>query len=330
MLQNLKNKTQMETLDIIREVVALEIKSLQDLHQSIDVSFTDAVELIMQSPRKIIISGMGKSGLIARKIAATFSSTGTTAIFLHPSEALHGDLGMVEPGDTLLLLGKSGESDELIGILPILKKMNCKILSITANKESTLAKNSDVVLFTPIEVEACSLNLAPTCSTTAALAVGDALAVALMKRKNFSKSDFALFHPAGRLGKRLLFKVDDLMQSGNENPVVQLEDPFDSVITTITKGGVNAVSVVDEQGIFRGLITGYDLRTAIQTTDDLKSLKAKNIMFSNPVSISAGVYAIEAFEKIKNNPKPLLLLPVLKDQKAVGIITMQAMIRAGL
>ncbi len=321
----------MDPLTTVREVISLEIDALKDLLDSVDDSFEAAINLILESPRKIIFTGMGKSGLIARKIAATFSSTGTTAIFLHPSEALHGDLGMVEHGDTLVMLGKSGESDELIGIIPVLKKMECKLIAITANKESTLAKHSQVVLYTPIKKEACSLNLAPTTSTTAALAVGDALAVALMQIKKFSSSDFALFHPGGRLGKRLLYKVDDLMNSGEDNPVVKVEDAFDKVVSTITKGGVNAVSVVDDQGVFKGLITGFDLRKAFESTDKLRSLKAKDIMFDKPVTISAGVFAVEAFDKIKNNPKPLLLLPVLdKDQKAVGIITMQAMIRAGL
>ncbi len=219
----------------------------------------------------------------------------------------------------------------MIGLLPILKKLNCKVISITANRESTLAKHSDVVLFTPIEKEACALNLAPTTSTTAALVVGDALAVCLMKKNHFSKKDFAMYHPGGRLGKRLLYKVEDIMKSGDENPVVLLEDSFNTVVSTITKGGVNAVSVTDRGGFFKGLITGYDLRKAFQTTKELRSLKAEQIMFEQPITIEAGLYAVEAFEKIKNNPKPLLLLPVLdKENKPVGIITMQAMIRAGL
>ena len=246
----------MAILADIKAVIELEIKTLEDLVESIDSAFEEAIQLILESPGKIIFSGMGKSGLVGRKIAATFSSTGTTAVFLHPSEALHGDLGMVEPGDTMVLLGKSGESDEMVGMLPILKKLNCKIISITANKTSTLAKHSHVVLYTPVEKEACALNLAPTCSTTTALVVGDALAIALMKIKNFSRNDFALFHPAGRLGKRLLYKVEDLMKSGEENPIVRLGTPFDEVLSAISEGQVNAVSVIDEQGNLKGLITG--------------------------------------------------------------------------
>jgi arabinose-5-phosphate isomerase len=314
----------------IKTVIELEINTLDDLLKSIDTSFEKAVQLILDSQRKIIISGMGKSGLVGRKIAATFSSTGTTAVFLHPSEALHGDLGMVEPGDTLILLGKSGESDEMIGMLPILKKLNCKIISITANKTSTLAKHSDVVLYTPVEKEACALNLAPTCSTTTALVVGDALAIALMKIKNFSRNDFALFHPAGRLGKRLLYRVEDLMKSGEENPVVKLGTPFDGVLSAISEGQVNAVSVIDDQGDLKGLITGYDLRKAMQLYDDLRALKADDIMFDNPTTINKEAYAIEAHEIMKSSHKPLQLLPVLHGTQVVGLITMHDMIRAGL
>ncbi|MCP4751549.1 MAG: KpsF/GutQ family sugar-phosphate isomerase [Proteobacteria bacterium] len=320
----------MDVLADIKEVISLEIKSLEELFQTIDESFERAVDLIMSSSGKIIISGMGKSGLIARKIAATFSSTGTTAVFLHPSEALHGDLGMVERGDTLVLLGKSGESDEMVGMLSILKKMHCKIIAITANKGSTLAKHSDIVLYTPIEQEACALNLAPTCSTTSALVVGDALAVTLMKRKNFSRQDYALFHPGGRLGKRLLLKVADLMRSGDENPVVHMDENFISVVSTISKGQENAVSVVDDKGDFKGLITGYDLRKAFLMNNNSKELTAKDIMNENPTTITKDVDAIDAFDKIRDNPKPLLLLPVLEGTKAIGIISMQSMIRAGL
>lgn len=321
----------MDNLDTIKEVISLEIKALKDLYDTVDSNFSDAVELIFQSSGKVIFTGMGKSGLIARKIAATFTSTGTTSVFLHPSEALHGDLGMVCRGDCVVLIGKSGESDEMVGILPVLKKLDCHLIAITANRNSTLARHSHVVLYTPIEKEACALNLAPTTSSTAALAVGDALAVALMRKKNFSRQDFALFHPGGRLGKRLLYKVDDLMKSGSDNPLVHLDDSFDTVVSSITKGRVNSVSVIDTEGYFRGLITGYDLRKAFQSSNDIKQLKASDIMTIDPVTIPSGVFAIEAFEKMKNYPKPLELLPVLDEQqKPVGIITMHSMIRAGL
>ncbi len=320
----------MTILTDIKSVISLEIKTLEDLLGSIDTTFEEAIELILASNGKIIISGMGKSGLVGRKIAATFSSTGTTAVFLHPSEALHGDLGMVEPGDTIILLGKSGESDEMVGMLPILEKLKCKIIAITANRESTLARHSDVVLYTPVEKEACTLNLAPTCSTTAALVVGDALAITLMKIKQFTRDDFAMFHPAGRIGKRLLYKVSKLMKGGDENPVIRLEASFDDLLTSITKGKVNAVSVVDEKGHLKGLITGYDLRKAIQAHSDLKALTADDIMFEAPTTIDVDAYAIEAYDTMKNSSKPLQLLPVLDGKTVVGIITMHDMIRAGL
>lgn len=320
----------MDILSDIRSTISLEIKTLEDLLSVIDDSFADAVRLLLESRGKIVISGMGKSGLVGRKIAATLSSTGTTAIFLHPSEALHGDLGMVEEGDTIILLGKSGESDEMVGMLPILKKFNCRIIAITANRSSTLAHHSDVVLFTPVEKEACALNLAPTCSTTAALVVGDALASTLMKIKEFSRDDFAMFHPAGRIGKRLLYKVEDLMKSGDENPMVLLDATFDEVLSAITEGKVNAVSVVDGKDNLEGLITGFDLRKALQSNDDLKSLRAEDLMFRSPVTVSNTAFAVEALEIMKNSSKPLQLLPVLNGRRVVGIVTMHDMIRAGL
>lgn len=320
----------MSILADIQSVISLEISTLQDLLESIDTAFEEAITLILEARGKIIISGMGKSGLVGRKIAATLSSTGTTAVFLHPSEALHGDLGMVSDGDTIILLGKSGESDEMIGMLPLLKKLNCRIIAITANQTSTLAKHSDVVLFTPVEKEACAHNLAPTCSTTAALVVGDALAVTLMKIKGFSRDDFAMFHPAGRIGKRLLYKVTDLMKAGDENPIVPVDATFDQVLSAITEGKVNAVSVVDNHGDLKGLITGFDLRKAMQHYDDLKTLTAADIMFLSPVTINDNAYAVEALEIMKNSSKPLQLLPVLNKRRVVGLVTMHDMIRAGL
>ena len=230
----------------------------------------------------------------------------------------------------MILLGKSGESDEMVGILPILKKLNCKIIAITANRESTLAQHSDVIIFTPVEQEACALNLAPTCSTTAALVVGDALAITLMKLKKFSRSDYALFHPGGRLGKRLLYKVDDLMKSGNENPIVYEDDIFNDVVSAIIKGRVNGVSVIDHKDNFKGLITGFDLRKTLVSTDNFKETTAKEIMFENPITIESGTFAIEAYEIMRNNPKPIFQLPVLIGTKVIGIITLQDMVRAGL
>ncbi|MDH5559294.1 MAG: KpsF/GutQ family sugar-phosphate isomerase [Deltaproteobacteria bacterium] len=320
----------MDILTAIKEVVSLEIKALEDLLKTLDESFVKAIELIVLNENKLILSGMGKSGHIASKIAATLTSTGTGAVFLHPSEALHGDLGIVNQGDIVILLGKSGESDEIVGLIPSLKKLNCKIISITANPESTLAKHSDIVLYTPIFKEACALNLAPTCSTTAAMVVGDALAVTLMKIKNFKANDFALYHPAGRLGKRLLYKVSDLMKSGEENPMVYEDTPFNQVLEKISKGRMNSVSVVDQEGLLKGLITGFDLRKAFQRHDDLKNCFARDIMFPDPITTSPEVYAIETYELMKNSQKPINLLPVLEDGKAVGMITLQDLIRAGL
>ena len=316
--------------ETILQVVKLEIEALENLTGKIDQSFEEAVQLMMQAQRKIVVCGMGKSGHIAHKIAATLSSTGTPAIALHPAESLHGDLGVVEENDTLILLSKSGESDEIIGMLPTLQRLKCKLILITANTSSTLSKYADIVLHTPIKKEACTLDLAPTCSTTAALVVGDALAVSLMNIKGFTRDNFALYHPAGRIGKRLLFKVDDLMRSGQDNPVIDKDGNFEEVVKTISKGGANAVSVIDKSGAFQGLITGYDLRKAFEGDQNLKNLTAGDIMFPNPITIRKGVLATKAFEIMKNNLQPLNLLPVLEKNIVVGIITLQDMIRAGL
>lgn len=320
----------MDILGSVKEVISLELQTLKDLHDSVDQSTVEAVELISKCQKKLVISGMGKSGHIARKIAATFSSTGTLAVFMHPAEGMHGDLGVVEQSDIVILLSHSGESDEMIGLIPSLKKISCNIIVVTGNLDSTLANNCDVVIHTPVEKEACALNLAPTSSTTAALAIGDALAVTVMKIKEFSRQDFALYHPAGRIGKRLLYKVDDIMKTGDENPLVKLEDSFDEVISSISKGLLNAVTVIDEQQRIKGLITGYDLRASFQSNVDLKDLKAKDIMFAKPTTISKGTYAVEAYELMKNSPKPLNVLPVLEGDKVVGMIALQDMVRCGL
>ncbi|MDT8445261.1 MAG: KpsF/GutQ family sugar-phosphate isomerase [bacterium] len=320
----------MAVLEEIKEVIRLEIATLQALLESVGPTWEAAVEMIFAAPRKVVLSGMGKSGHIATKIAATFSSTGTPAVFLHPSESLHGDLGIVEPGDVLLLFGKSGESDEMIAMLPSLKKMGCQIIAVTANAQSTMAKHADLVLFTPVEKEACALNLAPTCSTTAALVLGDALAVALMKKRGFASEDFALYHPAGRLGKRLLYQVKDLMRQGEENPAVLQTASFSELLKAIGEGGVNAVTVVDAQGQLKGLITGFDLRRAFEEQADLRQLTAQEIMNHSPMVTEPGKLAIECYQTMKNNPQPIMVLPVVDAGAAVGMITMQDMVRAGL
>ncbi|MDX2469491.1 MAG: KpsF/GutQ family sugar-phosphate isomerase [SAR324 cluster bacterium] len=320
----------MEVLNSINEVIELEIKALEDLKAVVDSSFEKAVEMILATKGKVVVTGMGKSGHIGAKIAATMSSTGTTAVFLHPSEALHGDLGLVEKEDILLMLSKSGESDEMIALIPSLKKIGCSYIAITANLESTLAQNADLALFTPIEKEACALNLAPTCSTTSSLVLGDALAVTLMKAKDFTPQDFALYHPAGRLGKRLLYLVDTLMHKGDENPIVSADTAFDDLLVAMSEGGVNGVCVVDSSQNFLGLITGYDIRKAFGGNSDLKSLKAKEMMNPSGLCIASGTYAIECLTQMRDSKKPLNLMPVLDGKRVIGVITLQDLVRAGL
>jgi len=317
-------------LEEIKQVIALERDTIDALLDSVDSSWEEAVQMILQAPRKLILSGMGKSGHIATKIAATLSSTGTPAVFLHPSESLHGDLGLVESGDLLIFFSKSGESDEMIAMLPSLKKLNCRMIAVTANRQSTLANHADLVLYTPVAKEACSLNLAPTCSTTSSLVVGDALAVALMQAKGFQPEEFALFHPAGRLGKRLLFQVSDLMRKGDDNPVTAINDSFEVVLNAIGKGGVNGVNVVDDQGNLVGLITGFDLRKAFGEHENLKGLTAKDIMVSSPQTVDPDCFAVKCLEQMNSTTKPVNLMPVVDQGKSVGMITLSDMVRAGL
>ena len=320
----------MEVRTSIIEVIELEIKALEDLKAVVDSSFEKAVEMILATKGKVVVTGMGKSGHIGAKIAATLSSTGTTGVFLHPSEALHGDLGLLKSDDILLMLSKSGESDEMIAMIPSLKKIGCSYIAITANLESTLAQNAEIALYTPIEKEACALNLAPTCSTTSALVVGDALAVTLMKAKDFTPQDFALYHPAGRLGKRLLYLVDHLMHKEEENPIVAEDTAFDDLLVAISKGGVNSVCVVDADQNFLGLITGFDIRKAFGEVSDLKSLRAKDMMNPNGCCVASGTYAIECLTKMSDSKKPLNLMPVLDGKRVIGMITLQDLVRAGL
>jgi arabinose-5-phosphate isomerase len=214
----------MDILEELRRVIRLEARALTHLEESLNSRFEEAVRMLQACHGKVILMGVGKSGLIANKIAATMVSTGTPAVFLHGSEGMHGDIGIVAKDDIVIAVGKSGESEELVALLPFIRKLGARIVSITAKLESTLARGSDLVLITPIEEEACPLNMAPTCSTTAALVLGDAIAMALMKLRNFQPDDFALLHPGGQLGKRLLFTVDDCMRKGDANPVIDLSD----------------------------------------------------------------------------------------------------------
>ncbi len=314
----------------IRRVISVELNCLKELASSIDNNYTKVVQLLYKNKGKVIWIGMGKSGHIAQKIAATMSSTGTASCFLHPAEACHGDLGVVSPQDIAIFISKSGESEEIANLIPSLKKLKIPLVAICSRKESTLAKQVDYLLYSPVKQEACSINLAPTSSTTLALVVGDALAVALMNLKGFTKAHFAKLHPAGSLGKKLLLQVEDIMKKGAENFTVHLNETFAKVVIAITKGKSNAVCVVDDTKELVGLITGYDLRNVFQNKKDLSQVTAKQIMNTNPITFPAKSSAYDALLFMKQSKKSFNTMPVIDGNKPVGMLSLQDLIRSGL
>ena len=327
-------KRQDSILRIIRRVISLEADTLRKVRDAVDQNFLQAVRLLARCRGKVIVTGMGKSGLIAQKVAATFASTGTPALYLHPADAMHGDLGMVGPRDLALAIGKSGESPELAAILPALRKIGVKIIAVTSGVRSTLSKSANVVLLLPVENEACPLNLAPTCSTTAALAVGDALAVALMELRGFRREHFARLHPGGPLGKRLTLLVDDVMRSGPENPVVAATASVESLLLTITRKQAGAANVVDSRSRLVGLVTDYDIRRALRELPkgkDIRSLQIAKLMNRKPTTVRAGRLALEAVELMTDRKNPFNVLPVVDGRgRSVGLVQIHDLRARGL
>ncbi len=307
-------------MDILKEgkrVIEEEAEALKRLAEKLDENFVKAVELLSKTKGRVVLTGVGKSGLICKKIAATLSSTGTPAFFLHPTDAAHGDLGMVRGEDTVIAVSNSGETQELLSIISIIKSFGIPVIAITSNPKSTLARLSDIVLNLHIEKEACPLNLAPTTSTTATLALGDAIASALMKLKKFTSKDFKRLHPGGKLGIRLS-KVKDLMRKGEEIPRVYPETPVKEVIYEISSKKIGATTVVDRNERIIGIITDGDLRRAFEKGFDLNS-KAKEIMTENPKVIDEKLFAEEALRIMEENK--ITVLPVVNESgKIVGII----------
>jgi arabinose-5-phosphate isomerase len=292
-----------------------------------------AIELLKNCRSKIVLVGVGKSGNIAEKIAATMTSSGTVAVYLHPSDALHGGLGIVTPEDVVVALSNSGETDEIVTMLPYLKHRRVPIIAIVGNTNSTLARSADVILDASVDQEACPLNLAPTTSTTVALAVGDALAMTLMQVKGLTTDDFALNHPAGRIGKRLTLKVADLMHGGTENPTIRENSAWLEVIAAISRGGLGAVNVLDDQGHLLGIITDGDLRRALQKIklSELENLGCSAIMTRNPVVSSPEMLAYEALRLMEDRPGQISVLPVVdKEGVCVGLIRVHDIVRSGL
>jgi arabinose-5-phosphate isomerase len=326
---------QPDTASIIDEmdrVFQLELDTLAKVRAGLDGSYAQAVKMILQCPGKVIVTGMGKSGIIAQKIAATMVSTGTTAIPLHPGDGMHGDVGIVREDDVVVAISKSGETDELLSILLYVQSIGVPVISITARPESTLARNSNLVLFTPVDAEACPLDLAPTASTTAALVVGDALATTLMKLRGFTPERFALLHPGGRLGKQLLLTVQNTMRGGENNPVVTQQDSVRHMLMEISRKLCGAVSVVDELNNLVGLVTDYDVRMQLEQRADIFSLNIADIMNRNPIHIYSHEKAVKALEIMRNRERPFLVLPVLDEHsgQVVGMVHFQDLVARGL
>ena len=321
----------MDILAEIRRVLDVEIQGLDSVRSKLNGSFVRAVEVIASSKSHVYVTGVGKSGIIGAKIAATLRSTGTPATFLHPIDALHGDVGVVGKNDIILSIGKSGETSELISLLRILKKSGTTIIAITSNAESSMAALSDVVLDLKIDREACPLNLAPTTSTTAALAVGDAIAVTLMKMKGLSEEDFARLHPGGQLGQRLLLTVEDVMRKGSDNPIIPVHQTVKEMLARITSFRVGAISVVNDRSELVGLVTDYDIRKALEDAQDIFSRRITDIMNSHPAVILLGEKAVRALEIMRDRNKPTAVLPVVdEDRKAIGMVHLHDLISAGL
>ena len=319
-------------IDQAKEVLAIEAAAIQALIPRIGSEFAEAVRLILSCRGRVIVTGMGKSGLIGKKIAATLSSTGTPSFFLHPAEAIHGDLGMVTGDDVVIAMSYSGETEEVIAIMPVLRRIGANIIALSGREKSTLAQNADVFLDVAVEKEACPLGLAPTASTTATLAMGDALAVALLSMREFTPEDFALFHPGGSLGRKLLLTVENVMHSAEDNPVIESGRSVKEALFVITAKGLGATAVVDADGRLAGIITDGDIRRGLETGYDFLSHPVDKFMTKTPKTITKDKLAAVALNIMeKNKPRPITVLPVIdNDHRPIGMIHLTDLLRQGV
>jgi len=312
-----------------RETIELEAQALTALAKRIDANFARACELILATQGRVIVVGMGKSGHIGGKIAATLASTGTPAFFVHPGEASHGDLGMITPADTVIAISNSGETDEILTILPIIKRMGAKLIALTGRTESSLGRQADAILDAGVDKEACPLNLAPTASTTAALAVGDALAVALLKRRGFTREDFARSHPAGLLGRRLLLYVADIMHTGKDVPLVNDAATLREALLEMTSKGLGMSGVVDAGGKLLGILTDGDLRRLLQRGVDVYGAKITEVMTRDPKVTRLDRLAAETVELMRSLSINGLFV-VDEAHRVVGALNMHDLLRSGV
>lgn len=313
-------------LEGAKNALQIEADAVLKLKEELDGSFKKAMELIIDSEGRVVFIGVGKTGLVAKKLAATFSSTGTSAFFVHAGEALHGDLGMIRAGDVVIAVSNSGETDEVISVLPSLRRIGITLIALTGNSDSTLAEQADLILEADVITEACPHNLAPTASTTAALALGDALAIALSSYYGFTPEDFALYHPGGSLGRKLLTKVKDVIKIREQNPVVKIETTVREALFKMTKSRMGSTSIVDQEGKLRGIITDGDIRRLLEESADFIDRPVKDYMTVDPIAIAPGKLAAEALQIME--AKEINDLPVVEDGKPVAMLNFQDLLRA--
>lgn len=313
-----------------KKVLKIEADAINALVDRIDDNLIKAIDIIYSCTGRVVVTGMGKSGLIGKKVAATLASTGTPALFLHPAEGGHGDIGMVTKGDVVIAISNSGETDEIIRILPTLGRLNIKLIALTGNLNSTLAKASDVVLDVSVKEEACSMGLVPTASTTAALAMGDALAVALLSKRDFKEEDFAFFHPGGNLGRRLLLTARELMHTGDAIPSVNIKTLMKDAIIEISSKRLGMTTVADSASKLQGIITDGDLRRGLEKWGEkFFSLKAEDVMTHNPKTIKGDTLAVKAIS-IMEKYSITSLIVVDPDGKAEGVVHMHDLLKSGV
>ena len=312
-----------------KEVLDIEAEAVKALKPRIGKEFKRAVYLIVSAKGRVVVSGMGKTGIIAQKLSATLASTGTPSLFLHTAEAIHGDLGKVTSDDIVIIISNSGQSEEFKHLLPLLKKIGSKIIALTGRKDSILAKYSDVALDVSVKKEACPLGLAPTASTTATLAMADALAVCLLELKGFKEKDFAFYHPGGLLGRKLLLKVEDIMRTGRSNPVVNEDKAVSEVLLKITESRAGSATVVDKKGKLKGIFTDGDLRRHLEIDGNLPSRKIREVMTKNPTVVSKDMLAAEAMHILQE--KKIDEIPVVdNNNRPIGLLDVQDLLKAGL
>lgn len=321
--------TDKNILDKGKRVIEIELGAVKKLVDRIDDSFVEAARLIYNSSGRVVFTGMGKSGLIARKIVATLNSTGTAAIYMHPTDALHGDLGMVRRGDIAIIISKSGATEEINGLISMLKRIDVNIIGILGAPKSELSKECDIVLDASVEEEACPHDLAPTSSTTAALVLGDALAVAILELRGFTPEDFAMLHPAGSLGKRLSLRITEIMYKNNDLPVVNLRTSIKDTILEMTAKRLGATCIVDDGNKLVGIVTDGDLRRQLEKSLDLQNLIASDIMTKNAKTINAELLASFALQKMENY-SITSLVAINENNEPVGIVHLHDLVKLGL